>query len=323
MSIFQYGDRVQLNGPKQKMYTITLIAGEVFHSQWGTILHDDILGKSEGSVIQTAKGSKFLIFKPLLQDFVMAMPRGAAIVYPKDAAAIVGFGDIYPGAKVLEAGVGSGALSLSLLRAIGEQGNLYSFELREEFAEIARNNAVTFFGNEISNWEIIIGDAAESIPVALEKDSIDRVILDLLKPWELLTAIDKVLRPGGVLVCYVATATQLSRVAEAIRDTESFTDPLASEIMMRGWHVEGLAVRPDHRMVAHTGFLIQARKLAEGTVLPPAKYKNMTEFDAEVVEAWTPGALGERVVSYKRLRKSVQESIRNSEAITNEAKEEK
>lgn len=318
MSVFQYGDRVQLTGPKQKMYTITLEPEQVFHSQWGTIQHSDIVGVSEGSLVATAKGTKFLMFKPLLQDFVMAMPRGAAIVYPKDAAAIIGFGDIYPGARVLEAGVGSGALSLSLLRAIGEHGSLHSFELREEFAEIAKNNAITFFGREIANWNIIIGDAAEKITEELETDSIDRVVLDLLKPWELLKSVVSVLRPGGVIVCYVATATQLSRVAEAIRDTESFTEPSASEVMIRGWHVEGLAVRPDHRMVAHTGFLIQARKLAADTKLPPAKYKNKTEFDPEDVEAWTPGALGDRVVSYKRLKKSVQESVNNSNAVASE-----
>jgi tRNA (adenine57-N1/adenine58-N1)-methyltransferase len=301
---FRAGDRVQLTGPKGRMHTITLEPGKLFHSHKGAIAHDDLIGLADGSVVANQVGVEYLALRPLLSDFVMSMPRGAAIVYPKDAAQILAQADVFPGATVVEAGVGSGALSLWLLRAIGPAGRLLSFERREEFADVARGNVATFHGEDPVNWSITLGDLAEALPEQAPAASVDRVVLDMLAPWECVDAVSTALKPGGVLLCYVATVTQLSRVAEAIRDTGWYTEPQAGETMVRGWHVQGLAVRPDHRMIAHTGFLLTARRLAPGAVLPELKRRpSKTEFSDEDVEAWTPGALGERNVSDKVLRK--------------------
>ncbi|GAA1062121.1 tRNA (adenine-N1)-methyltransferase [Agromyces bracchium] len=301
---FRVGDRVQLTGPKGRMHTITLEPGKVFHSHKGAIGHDEIIGLPDGSVVANAVGVEYLALRPLLSDFVMSMPRGAAIVYPKDAVQILAQADVFPGATVVEAGVGSGALSLWLLRAIGPAGRLMSFERREEFAHVARGNVATFHGEDPANWSITLGDLAETLPEQAEAASVDRVVLDMLAPWECIDVVSTALKPGGVLLCYVATVTQLSRVAEAIRATGWYTEPVANETMVRGWHVQGLAVRPDHRMIAHTGFLVTARRLAPDTVLPELKRRpSKTEFSDEDVEAWTPGALGERNVSDKVLRK--------------------
>ncbi|UOE45091.1 tRNA (adenine-N1)-methyltransferase [Agromyces larvae] len=303
---FRAGDRVQLTGPKGRMHTITLEPGKVFHSHKGPILHDDLIGLPDGSVVANAVGIEYLALRPLLSDFVMSMPRGAAIVYPKDAVQILAQADVFPGATVVEAGVGSGALSLWLLRAIGPEGRLYSFERREEFAEVARGNVATYHGDDPDNWSITLGDLADALPETVAGASVDRVVLDMLAPWEVLGSVTDALKPGGVVLCYVATVTQLSRVAEAIRATGAYTEPVANETMVRGWHVQGLAVRPDHRMIAHTGFLLTARRLAPGTVLPELKRRpSKTDFSDEDVEAWTPGALGERDVSAKSLRKRV------------------
>lgn len=302
---FRLGDKVQLTGPKGRRNTVLLESGKVFHTHRGMIKHDDLVGLPDGSVVTSTNGDEYLALRPLLTDYVMSMPRGAAIVYPKDAAQILAHADIFPGANVVEAGVGSGALSLWLLRAIGENGRLTSFERREEFAEVARGNVTSFLGAQPENWTISIGDLSEALPETVESGTVDRIVLDMLAPWECLDACATALTPGGVLLCYIATVTQLSRVAEAIRHTGKFTNPLSSETMVRGWHVEGLAVRPDHRMVAHTGFLITARRLAPNTVLPVLKRRaSKSDYTDEDVELWTPGALGERVSSPKRARKA-------------------
>ncbi|MFD1713317.1 tRNA (adenine-N1)-methyltransferase [Amnibacterium flavum] len=306
---FREGDRVQLTGPKGRLNTIILGAGKQFHSHRGTLDHDSLIGLPDGSVVENSAGVRYLALRPLLSDFVMSMPRGAAIVYPKDAAQIVARADVFPGATVVEAGVGSGALSLWLLRAIGPAGTLISFERREEFAEVARGNVIGFSGEDPENWSIVLGDLVEQLPGAAKDGTVDRVVLDMLAPWECIDVVADALTPGGVVLCYVATVTQLSRVAEAIRDTGLFTDPESNETLVRGWHVEGLAVRPDHRMVAHTGFLITARRLAPGAVLPkPVRRSSKTEYGDEDVELWTPGAVGERTVSDKSLRRRVREA---------------
>lgn len=308
---FRAGDRVQLTGPRNRLHTITLESGGRFHTHRGTLAHDAVIGRPEGSVVRASNGDDYLALRPLLADFVMSMPRGAAIVYPKDAAQIVARGDVLPGATVVEAGVGSGALSLWLLRAIGPEGRLTSFERRAEFADVARGNVAAFLGAEPPNWAVELGDLAERLPEVATTASVDRVVLDMLAPWECLPAVTEALAPGGVLICYIATATQLSRVAEAIRATGSYTEPDPSETLVRGWHVEGLAVRPDHRMVGHTGFLLTARRLAPGAVLPPpARRASKSEYGEEDVEAWTPGALGEHVKSDKRLRRVARQAQR-------------
>ncbi|MTE23647.1 tRNA (adenine-N1)-methyltransferase [Microbacterium sp. ZXX196] len=306
---FRYGDRVQLTGPKGKLQTITLREGGELHSHLGMIAHAQIEGQPDGSVIANSGGHEFLALRPLLKDFVMSMPRGAAIVYPKDAAQIVQQADIFPGAVVVEAGVGSGALSMSLLRAVGASGRLMSFERREEFAEVARANVETFFGGLPEQWSIHFGDLADALPRDAEPGSVDRVVLDMLAPWEVMPAVADALAPGGVVLCYVATATQLSRVAEFLREMGDFTEPEASETMVRGWHVDGLAVRPDHRMVAHTGFLITARRLAPGSIPPEVKRRaSKRSYGDADQEIWTPGAVGDREITDKNLRKRIREA---------------
>jgi len=312
---FRVGDRVQLTGPKGRMNTVTLEAGGEFHTHRGVLQHDDVIGKPDASVVFSSNEIEYLALRPLLTDFVMSMPRGAAIIYPKDAAQIVGAADIFPGATVVEAGVGSGALSLWLLRAIGPSGKLHSFERREEFSDVARGNVTTFLGAEPENWTVTIGDLAEALPEVAEAGTVDRVVLDMLAPWECIEVVADALTPGGVLICYIATVTQLSRVAEAIRSSGLFTNPESNETIVRGWHVEGLAVRPDHRMVAHTGFLLTARRLAPGTVLPELKRRaSKSDFSDEDVEAWTPGAVGDRNTSAKRLRKTGRQAQAAAEA---------
>jgi tRNA (adenine57-N1/adenine58-N1)-methyltransferase len=297
---------VQLTGPKQKLHTITLERGAEFHTHHGVITHEEIIGRPDASVLVSSNGFEYLAMRPRLADFVMSMPRGAAIIYPKDAAQILAQADIFPGATVVEAGVGSGALSLWLLRVIGDHGKLVSFERRADFAEVARGNVAAFLGGVPDNWTVEVGDLQESLAQACPPSSVDRIVLDMLAPWECVDACAEALLPGGVLICYIATVTQLSRVAEAIRATGTFTDPESTETLVRGWHVEGLAVRPDHRMIAHTGFLLTARRLAPGTVLPALKRRaSKSEYSDEDVELWTPGALGERETSDRKLRKTV------------------
>ena len=311
---FRVGERVQLTDPKGRMHTIVLEPGKRFHNTRGHIQHDDLIGAPDGSVVIHSTGAEWLALRPLLSDHVMSMPRGAAVVYPKDSAQIVGLADIFPGAVVVEAGVGSGALSMSLLRAVGEGGRLHSFELREEFAEIARSNARAFLGGDHPAWSIHLGDLTEQLPATLSAGSVDRVVLDMLAPWDCLEAVAETLVPGGVLICYVATATQLSRVAEAARDHGGFTEPKAWESMVRGWHLEGLAVRPEHRMHGHTGFLISMRRLAPEVAAPelarrPAKAGSDADVSAGgwterfAAEDWTSENLGERWISPKKLRR--------------------
>jgi len=205
----------------------------------------------EGSVVSTTAGLKFTAFKPLLADYVLTMPRGATIVYPKDAAMIIGVADIYPGSRVLEAGVGSGALTISLL---------HSVERRADFAENARSNVDAYFEGALDNWSLVVGDLQDQ-----NFDSeYDRVVLDMLAPWECVDIAARALRPGGVFLAYVATTTQLSATAEALKEDGRFTEPESSETLIRGWHHEGLAVRPQQRMIGHTGFLIQSRRMAPG-----------------------------------------------------------
>ena len=257
---FKAGDRIQLTDPKGKLYTFTITPGKEWHTHKGWITHDELIGIPEGSVVSTTAGLRFTAFIPLLADYVLSMPRGATIVYPKDAAAIIGVADIYPGARVLEAGVGSGALTLSLLRAVGASGSVHSVERRQDFADNAQSNIENYFSQAPANWTLDVGSVQEQI----FDEKFDRVILDMLAPWECVEMAAHVLRPGGVFLAYVATTTQLSATAEALKADGHFTEPESSETILRGWHHEGLAVRPQQRMIGHTGFLIYSRRMAPG-----------------------------------------------------------
>ncbi|MEI6406684.1 MAG: tRNA (adenine-N1)-methyltransferase [Actinomycetes bacterium] len=261
---FVAGDRVQLTDARGKMHTITLQVNNEWHTHNGWLEHNGVIGLPEGSVVETTGGLKFLAFRPLLADYVLAMPRGATIVYPKDAAFILGFADVAPGLRVLEAGVGSGALTISLLRAVGPDGFVDSFEKRDEFAVIAKKNITNYFGDVPTNWSLTVGAVQE----ALHQQKYDRVVLDMLAPWECIEMAADVLESGGVFLAYVATTTQLSATAEAIKAHGGFTEPESNESLIRGWHHEGLAVRPQHRMIGHTGFLIMTRRLAPGVIAP-------------------------------------------------------
>ena len=298
------GDRVQLTDFKGRHNTITLEVGGQFHTHKGYFSHDEVIGEPEGSVVRASGGMEYLVLRPLLPDYVLSMPRGAAVVYPKDAGQIVTMGDIFPGARVIEAGVGSGALTCSLLRAVGDGGSLHSIERREDFADIARGNVEHHFGGPHPAWSLSVGDLADVLPTVAEAGTVDRVVLDMLAPWENLDAVATALAPGGVLTCYVATTTPLSRLAEDVRADGRYTEPEAWESMVRGWHLEGLAVRPQHRMIGHTGFLLTSRRLADG-VEPPMRRRRPAKGSYPAPDAeWTPEDLGEAPVSETKVRRA-------------------
>lgn len=268
------GDRVQLTDPKGRQHTVVLEPGRSFHTHRGAVAHDDLIGRPEGSVVTASSGTAYVALRPLLADYLLAMPRGAQVVYPKDVAQILTMGDIFPGARVLEAGAGSGALSCALLRAAGPEGRVVSYELRPEFAAVARDNVSRWFAGPPPHWELRPGDVADCADTGF-----DRIVFDLLAPWELVGVAARALLPGGVLTGYVATVTQLSRTVEALRADGGFTEPAAWETLVRPWHVVGLAVRPEHRMVGHTAFLVTTRRLAEG-VRAPARQRRPSQATA-------------------------------------------
>ena len=280
---FAPGDQVQLTDPKGRRHRVVLEAGRSFHTHRGSVAHDDLIGRPEGIVVNSSGGTAYVALRPLLADYTLSMARGAAVVYPKDAAQIVGLADIFGGARVLEAGAGSGALSCWLLRAVGEEGLLVSYERRPDFAEIARQNVERYFGGPHPAWQLVrrrtdagavstIGPTdgqprrpAGARPRRRRRGRFDRIVLDMLSPWEHAATMARWLS-GGLIYCYLATTTQLSRTVEALRSQGNFHEPAAWESLLRGWHVDGLAVRPEHRMIGHTGFLVTARRLAEGVV---------------------------------------------------------
>lgn len=264
---FVDGERITLSDSKGRRHSVVLAAGVRFHTTKGAIEFDELIGQPEGSVVRSAGGTAYLAFRPLMEEFAVTMPRGAAVIYPKDAAQILVQTDIFPGARVLEAGAGSGALSMFLLRAIGATGRLYSYERRDDFAAVAARNVEAFFGAPHPAWTLRVGD----LVTELGPEPVDRVVLDMLAPWDCIDAISGVLQPGGLLCCYVATTTQMGRTMDTLRVHGGFTEPVAREYQVRDWHAEGLAIRPGHGTSGHTGFLIFARRLAPGVVAPARK----------------------------------------------------
>ena len=271
------GERITLSDPKGRRHSVLLVDGGTFHTTKGGVSHDELIGGPEGVVVTSVGGTAYLAMRPLLHEFTVTMPRGAAVVYPKDAAQILMTCDVFPGARVVEAGAGSGALTCSLLRAVGPTGVVRSYERREDFAAQARRNVESFFGSVPPTWQLTVGDLVES----LDAEQVDRAILDMLAPWECVDALAERLVPGGVLCAYVATTTQLARMVETVRVHGGFTEPEANETLLRAWHAEGLAVRPRHDMVGHTGFVVSARRMAPGFTAPARKRRP------------APGAYGE------------------------------
>lgn len=265
--LFVAGERISLSDAKGRRHSVVLTPGANFHTTKGGISHDALIGEPEGSVVRSVGGADYLAFRPLLEDFTVSMPRGAAVIYPKDAAHILVQTDIFPGARVLEAGVGSGALTMFLLRAVGGLGRVYSYERREDFAKIAERNVENFFGAPHPAWTLRVGDLVSTIG----PEPVDRAVLDMLAPWECVEAVGEVLVPGGLLCCYVATTTQLGRTMDTLRVHGGYTEPVAREYSSRDWHAEGLAIRPGHGTNGHTGFLIFTRRLAPGVVAPARK----------------------------------------------------
>ena len=282
------GDIVQLTDDKGRHHTLILEPGATFHTHRGAIAHDDLLGRPEGIVVSTTGGTQYVALRSLLEDFVLAMPRGAAVIYPKDAGRIAMLSGLRPGWRVLEAGAGSGALTCTLLQTVGPAGRVVSIERRPDFAETARANVTRWFAGEPEAWTLHVGDFSDRDWA--DDAPFDAVVLDMLDPWEHIESARAALRPGGVLVAYVATTTQLSRIAEGLRAAGGWTEPRAEESLVRTWHLEGLAVRPDHRMIGHTGFLLATRAMAEGVTAPPRRRRPAKAAQQEASAAPTSGS---------------------------------
>ena len=288
--VLRVGEKIQFTDRKGKRITAQLVAGGVTQTEHGLICHDDVIGQSEGIVVTTVSAKResqqtivdpskssnkpwkaaraiggwdYVAMRPRVVDYVLSMPRGAQIMYPKDIAQVIALGDIRSGMRVLESGAGSGAMSLSLLDAVGECGKLTTIELRPDFARIAESNATLYYGKRPEWWNLLTGDF-DSVAKTLDAHSVDRIMLDMLDPWNRLEQAHRVIVPGGVLIAYVTTTTQMSRMAEALRESGVWTEPEIQETLERTWKAQGLAVRPDHAMIGHTGFLIVSRAMAEG-----------------------------------------------------------
>ncbi|MDP9068164.1 MAG: tRNA (adenine-N1)-methyltransferase [Actinomycetota bacterium] len=258
--LLEPGERVLLIDPRDRRYLITLGTGKQFHSHLGILEHDDLIGAPEGSSVRTSGGSKMLVLRPTLAEYTLKMKRGAQVIYPKDVALILVYADVFAGATVVEAGTGSGSLTLALARAVGDAGRVISYEVREDHHERAVENVTTWYegrGGKPENIELRLGDLFEGIP----ERGVDRMVLDMPEPWRAVGAGTDSLASGGILCCYLPTVLQVVQTVETLRRSGfGFIDTF--EGLLRTWNVEDRSVRPDHRMVAHTGFIITARKLA-------------------------------------------------------------
>ena len=248
------GEIIQFVDLKDRRYLVTLESGKEFHSHSGLIRHDDVIGKPEGRLVRSSRNGSYLVIRPTLAELILKMPRGAQVIYPKDLGPILMIADIYPGARVFESGVGSGALSMTMLRA---GAVITGYELREDFAQRARKNVRELLGEDVlDRYDIQLRSAYDGI----DETDFDRVVLDLPEPWQVVPRASKSLRTGGILVAYTPSVMQVSRLRESL-NAHGFGMANTTEFLQRGWHVEGQAVRPDHRMVGHTGFLTSARLL--------------------------------------------------------------
>jgi tRNA (adenine57-N1/adenine58-N1)-methyltransferase len=256
---FEENEPVVFLDRKDREYLLRLDRNRTLAIRGGKFSIEDIIGREEGSIIRSSVNEPFLVFRPSLPQLIPNLPRNAQVIYPKDLGPILIWADLFPGARVIEAGVGAGALSMALLRAIAKEGQLYSYEVRQDFAEMAKQNVAKYFG-PAPNWTVRIGDVAAE----LDQVNIDRVILDLPEPWQVIEAAWRALRPGGILLCYLPTVLQVKSLVDALRADQRFACIETMETLMRFWHIKGMSIRPQHRMVAHTGFLTCARRLANG-----------------------------------------------------------
>jgi tRNA (adenine57-N1/adenine58-N1)-methyltransferase len=254
-SVFTAGDRILLVDSKRRRHMITLEPGGEFHSHTGVLRHDDLIGHDDGTTVRTTLGARLIAVRPTLAEYILEMPRGAQVIYPKDLGPILMLADIFPGARILESGIGSGALTMTLLRAVGPSGHVTGYELRDDFANRARRNVEGLLGTDLP-LDVEVRDTYDGI----DEDQLDRVILDLPEPWRVVKHAVAALRPGGILLAYLPTIGQVARLREELADSP-FGMAQSLEVLQRAWHVDGQSVRPDHRMVAHTGFLTHARLL--------------------------------------------------------------
>lgn len=259
MSVFSLGDRVLLIDSRQRRYVVELVSGGEFHSHTGFVSHDDIIGRNEGSRVESTRGARYIVLRPTLEDFVIEMPRGAQVIYPKDLAPMCMIADIGPGTRVFESGVGSGAMSMTMLRY---GAVVVGYEIREDFARRAQSNVRSFLGDEaLTRYNIEIRDCY----CGIENGPYDRVVLDLPEPWRVIPHAEKSLRTGGIFLAYTPSITQATSVREAM-SSSIWVEARTLEVLHRTWHIEGQSVRPDHRMVAHTGFLTVARLVERRTL---------------------------------------------------------
>ncbi len=259
---FEAGERVLLFDTKGRRYLVTLAAGGEFHTHSGPVAHDDLIGEEEGIHVRSARGARYTVVRPTLAEVVLKMPRGAQVIYPKDLGPILILADVFPGARVFESGLGSGALSMTLLRAGAE---IVGYEVRPDFAARAQANVAGFLGSGVlDRYQVHVRDAYDGI----DETGLDRVVLDLPEPWRMVKAAEGALRPGGILVSYLPTIGQVSMLRDAL-DRSGFGIAETIEVLQRSWHIEGQSVRPDHRMVAHTGFLTSARLLQPAEKVDP------------------------------------------------------
>jgi tRNA (adenine57-N1/adenine58-N1)-methyltransferase len=254
---FQDGEQVLLLDQRGKRHLVFLRKSETFHSDRGWVPHEAIIGQPEGSWVRSSMGLRYLAVRPTLAEYVLEMPRGAQVIYPKDLAMILFWADIHPGCRVLEAGMGSGALTLALLRAVGSEGRVISYEQREEFARRALTNVRLRLG-EVANLVVRLMPLEAGIA---DEDHVDRVLLDLPEPWGLSALVASRLRSGGIFLAYVPTIIQSHQFSETLRRDPRWAQIETFETLYRPWNIEGQSVRPFHRMVAHTGFITLARRV--------------------------------------------------------------
>lgn len=284
MSRLANGDRIHLVDKKGRQYALSLKAGDTYHFSGETIAHDMLIGKPDGCVVTLSRGKRMLALRPTLGEYVLKMPRGAQVLYPKDLALIPMWADVYPGARVFEAGTGSGALTMALLRAVGPKGLVVTYEAREDFARTALLNIERYMG-EVPHLRTLRRSAYDGIDLLEDRQPFDRVVLDLPEPWRVIPHASRILRPGGIYASFVPTVPQVVQTVDALEGAAVFGMIHTFETLLRTWSIQGRSVRPDHRMVAHSGFITVARKVDAEWHPPPAAADDEEDDETEALEA--------------------------------------